>query len=74
MIYNVDFSLFMQLAFEAVLHLWNTKALKSLGNKGVESLLGILCHILRHKPEVCFIIIACLPTSSFRIIILGKNN
>jgi len=36
----------VQLAFNAVMHLWNKKPLKVYGSRMSESCLSILCHII----------------------------
>ena len=40
------------MAFDAVMLLWNSRSMASLGTKGAESMLGIFCHILRHTHQV----------------------
>lgn len=39
--------LLMQAAFNAVMNMWNKKPLKVHGSRMCESLLAILCHIIR---------------------------
>ena len=41
------FSLCFQAAFNAVMNLWNKKPLKLYGSRMSESILAILCHIIK---------------------------
>ena len=49
---------FAQMAFSAVMYLWNKKPLKSCGARMSESILNILCHIINSealiKVRSCF--------------------
>ena len=43
---------FYQMAFEAVMYLWNKKPLKGYGSRMSESILAILCHIIKGEPVI----------------------
>ena len=40
------------MAFEAVMYLWNKKPLKGYGSRMSESILAILCHIIKGEPVI----------------------
>jgi E3 ubiquitin-protein ligase HUWE1 len=46
------FDLNLQMAFDAVMYLWNKKPLKGYGSRMTESILAILCHIIKGEPVI----------------------
>lgn len=48
----IHFSNDLQAAFTCIKNLWNRKPLKVYGGRMAESMLAILCHILRGEPVI----------------------
>jgi E3 ubiquitin-protein ligase HUWE1 len=48
----IHFSNGLQAAFTCIKNLWNRKPLKVYGGRMAESMLAILCHILRGEPVI----------------------